>query len=130
MGTTRNARDMTRYPAIAEAIRNLEQDKSEIRGSLMTLKQRREFTLDNLVSVASEKSNAARVRALELIGKSAGLFNDDTNQVVKTGDTDDIRQRITELLTEVKQRRVDGAIDVTPDSNTVEQRVNSGDRTD
>ena len=73
-----------------------------MQGSLMSAAQRRDFVLDRLVQETMVGGDSARVRALELLGKTAGLFVDRSE--VKLNNGTDIRSQIESLLTSVRGR--------------------------
>lgn len=73
-----------------------------MQGSLMSAAQRRDFVLDRLVQETMVGGDSARVRALELLGKTAGLFVDRSE--VKLNNGTDIRGQIESLLMSVRGR--------------------------
>ena len=75
-----------------------------LRGSLMTAAQRRDHVLDRLIVESETGGDSARVRSLELIGKTAGLFLDKAEHVHSTGQG--VRQRIDALLKTIMERDV------------------------
>jgi hypothetical protein len=68
----------------------------------MSAAQRRDYVLDRLVSETQQGGDSARVRALELLGKTAGLFVDRSE--VRLNSTGDIRGQIESLLNSVRGR--------------------------
>jgi len=101
---TRRANDYGRrleqQPHIAAALAKAEE--AVIQGSLMSAAQRRDYVLDRLVQETTSGGDSARVRALELLGKTAGLFVDRSE--VSLNSTGDIRGQIESLLNSVRGR--------------------------
>jgi len=93
-------RRLEQQPHIAAALAKAEE--AVIQGSLMSAAQRRDYVLDRLVSETMEGGDSARVRALELLGKTAGLFVDRSE--VNLNATGDIRGQIESLLNSVRGR--------------------------
>ena len=79
--------------------------ESVVRGSLMSAAQRRDWVLDRLIAESSDAGDSARIRALELIGKTAGLFIDKAEVSVQAGDAE---HRIMMLLDAIKGRTLQG----------------------
>jgi hypothetical protein len=77
-------------------------EEAVMQGSLMSAAQRRDYVLDRLVQEAQQGGDSARVRALELLGKTAGLFVDRSE--VNLNSTGDIRGQIESLLNSVRGR--------------------------
>jgi hypothetical protein len=104
-----------------------EDSKLVMRGSLMTAQQRRDYVLDRLVAESrGGNKDTARIRALELIGKTAGLFVDKQDVATNARNSDDIKQRILNLLDSVRGRTIDStAVQCADDINA--ERVNSAD---
>lgn len=93
-------RRLEQQPHIAAALAKAEE--AVMQGSLMSAAQRRDFVLDRLVQETMVGGDSARVRALELLGKTAGLFVDRSE--VKLNNGTDIRSQIEALLTSVRGR--------------------------
>jgi hypothetical protein len=93
-------RRLEQQPHIAAALEKAEE--AVIQGSLMSAAQRRDYVLDRLVSETQQGGDSARVRALELLGKTAGLFVDRSE--VNLNSTGDIRGQIESLLNSVRGR--------------------------
>ncbi len=77
-----------------------------LRGSLMSAAQRRDHVLDRLVVESTEGGDSARVRSLELLGKTAGLFLDKAEHVYTSGT---VKSRIDALLRSIMERDVVGS---------------------
>jgi hypothetical protein len=75
-----------------------------LRGSLMSAAQRRDHVLDRLIVESESGGDSARVRSLELLGKTAGLFMDKAEHVTTAGQG--VRQRIDALLKSITERDV------------------------
>ena len=86
-----------------------------LRGSLMSSAQRRDWVLDRLLLESQDGGDSARIRALELLGKTAGLFVDRSEVALVDGGAS-VQSRIEELLAGVRRRDpvngVDAALDV------------------
>jgi len=95
-----------------------------LRGSLMSAAQRRDHVLDRLIVESEKGGDSARVRSLELLGKTAGLFQDKAEHVTTTGQG--VRQRIDTLLKSIMMRDVidPGVASITADSFLEPERVN------
>ena len=102
--------------------------KEQIKGSMMTLMQRRNLALDVLVEIAYDKSDEKRVKAIELLGKTAGLFTDSqpSGTNLHQGNSDLVKQQIMKLLESINGNAV-VTKDVTIDGDAV--RVNDADST-
>jgi len=95
-----------------------------LRGSLMSAAQRRDHVLDRLIVESEKGGDSARVRSLELLGKTAGLFHDKAEHVTTAGQG--VRQRIDTLLRSIMERDVvdPGVASITADSFRELERVN------
>ena len=93
-------RRLEQQPHIAAALAKAEE--AVMQGSLMSAAQRRDYVLDRLVQETQQGGDSARVRALELLGKTAGLFVDRSE--VKLNNGTDIRGQIESLLMSVRGR--------------------------
>ena len=86
-----------------------------LRGSLMSSAQRRDWVLDRLLLESQDGGDSARIRALELLGKTAGLFIDRAEVALVDGGAS-VQSRIEELLAGVRRREpvngVDAELDV------------------
>ena len=98
------ARRMEQYPHVAQAIAAVEE--AVLKGSVMSAAQRRDYVLDRLVVESTAAGDSARVRAIELLGKTAGLFVDRTE--VQVTHPDQLQQRIEAILRQVSERQIDG----------------------
>ena len=92
----------TKSPSISRAIEVT--TTVVLKGSLMSIGQRRDFVLDRLVREAEESSDTGRIRALELIGKTASLFMDRSEVTVTS--TDDVKARIEQMIQSIKEREI------------------------
>jgi hypothetical protein len=90
----------------------------------MSAAQRRDHVLDRLIVESEQGGDSARVRSLELLGKTAGLFQDKAEHVTTTGQG--VRQRIDALLRSIMERDVidPGVASITADSFLEPERVN------
>ena len=70
----------------------------------MSAAQRRDHVLDRLIVESEKGGDSARVRSLELLGKTAGLFMDKAEHVTTAGQG--VRQRIDALLQSILMRDV------------------------
>ena len=103
-----------------------------LRGSLMTAAQRRDHVLDRLIVESEKGGDSARVRSLELLGKTAGLFLDKAEHTTASGQG--VRQRIDALLKSIMERdvvssteRVNGAAaDTVEDAQVIDSNGDSG----
>jgi hypothetical protein len=124
-------RRLEQQPHIAAALEKAEE--AVIQGSLMSAAQRRDYVLDRLVSETQQGGDSARVRALELLGKTAGLFVDRSE--VNLNSTGDIRGQIESLLNSVRGRTathdVEDAqvIDAVEDSGMGDESFKQSDET-
>lgn len=99
------ARKIESLPHIQTALAAAE--AAVVKGSLMTAAQRRDYVLDRLVMETTEGGDSARVRALELLGKTAGMFVD-RQEVNMVGGASDIKARLEQLISQVQSRTIDG----------------------
>ncbi len=74
-----------------------------LRGSLMSSAQRRDWVLDRLLEETQNGGDSARIRALELLGKTAGLFVDRSEVALVDGGAS-VQARIEALLAGVRRR--------------------------
>ena len=98
------ARKIESLPHIQTALAAAE--AAVVKGSLMTAAQRRDYVLDRLVAETTEGGDSARVRALELLGKTAGMFVD-RQEVNVVGGASDIKARLEQLINDVQSRTID-----------------------
>ena len=107
-GNGRNSSKLEAKPQVRHALGAVE--TQVLKGSLMTISQRRDYVLDRLKTECETGKDATRVRALELLGRTAGLWNEAREEPV--GGADAIKQRIEELLASVRGRTIEHAVDV------------------
>jgi hypothetical protein len=81
-----------------------------LRGSLMSIAQRRDYVLDRLLAECECDKDAVRVRALELLGRTAGLWTESREEPV--GGAEAIRERIQQLMDDVRSRTIEHVVDV------------------
>jgi hypothetical protein len=122
-----SARRLETRPNIKTALHAAEE--AVIRGSLMSAAQRRDYVLDRLILETTSGGDSARVRSLELLGKTAGLFSDKSEAPgIKSGD---IKTRIEQMLRSISERDVSSqsiTIDAKTDAiDVVSERVNDPD---
>lgn len=74
--------------------------QGDVREKAINDKLTHQWVLDKLKAEASDKKNsgAVRVRALELLGKYQGMFDDSSTVVVKDRSPDDIRKELEKRL--------------------------------
>ena len=77
-----------------------------LRGSLMSAAQRRDWVLDRLIVESEAGGDSARVRSLELLGKTAGLFIDRA-EVSVIGGSDSVKARIEAMLADIAGRTIE-----------------------
>ena len=110
----------TRSVAVRTAIGHA--TEAAIRGSLMTVAQRRDYVLDRLIVETTAGGDSARIQALIALGKTANMFVD-RQEVAVVGGADAIRGQIESLLATIQGRVIDGedclheAIDSTGESD-------------
>jgi len=109
MTTTRNphkaGHDLeSRSPAVRVAIEAA--TDAAIRGSLMTVAQRRDYVLDRLVVESKDGGDSARIQALIALGKTANLFTDRA-EINIIGGADAIAQRIQQMIEAIQGRTID-----------------------
>ena len=103
---TGSALSMDYTPSVKAALDSMNEHsdlRNTIKGSVMTLVQRRNLALDKLVGVVLDKSHGQHVKAIELLGKTAGLFSDTPQQSAqKLGNSEQIKASIVALLDAVR----------------------------
>jgi hypothetical protein len=125
----RSGRRLEESPIIKAAIKRSEE--VVLRGSLMSAAQRRDWVLDRLIVESEAGGDSARVRSLELLGKTAGLFIDRA-EVSVIGGSDSVRERIEAMLASIAGRTIEheASIDdpylVLPDPDSVSSEGGSG----
>lgn len=107
-------REATRL-AKTPSMTTLLKDANEVveKALLPTRASRRRWVLERLASEAENGSDASRVRALELLGKSVGAFDAESEADPRANESDllaSLRAKLASVLPE--------PIDVTPESQT------------
>jgi len=100
----RSGRRLEESPVIKAAIARSEE--VVLRGSLMSAAQRRDWVLDRLIVESEAGGDSARVRSLELLGKTAGLFIDRA-EVSVMGGSASVRERIEAMLASIAGRVIE-----------------------
>lgn len=100
----RSGRRLEESPIIKAAIARSEE--VVLRGSLMSAAQRRDWVLDRLIVESEAGGDSARVRSLELLGKTAGLFIDRA-EVSVIGGSDSVKARIEAMLADIAGRTIE-----------------------
>jgi len=125
-----SARRLEERPHIKTAIAAAED--AVIRGSLMSAAQRRDYVLDRLILETTSGGDSARVRSLELLGKTAGLFIDKSE--TPSSQKGDIKTRIEQMIRSISERDISSqSITIEPELASepaidgVAQRVNDAD---
>jgi hypothetical protein len=72
----------------------------------MSAAQRRDWVLDRLIVESEAGGDSARVRSLELLGKTAGLFIDRA-EVSVIGGSASVRERIEAMLASIAGRVIE-----------------------
>jgi hypothetical protein len=125
----RSGRRLEESPIIKAAIKRSEE--VVLRGSLMSAAQRRDWVLDRLIVESEAGGDSARVRSLELLGKTAGLFIDRA-EVSVIGGSASVRERIEAMLASIAGRVIEHDVSdadpflVLSDSDTVSSEGDSG----
>jgi hypothetical protein len=107
-GDSRNSGRLESKPRIRHALAAME--TKVLRGSLMSIAQRRDYVLDRLLAECECDKDAVRVRALELLGRTAGLWTESREEPV--GGAEAIRERIQQLMDDVRSRTIEHVVDV------------------
>jgi hypothetical protein len=121
-----SARRLEERPAIRTALAVAEE--AVIRGSLMSAAQRRDYVLDRLIEETTKGGDSARVRSLELLGKTAGLFIDKSE--TPSSQKGDIKTRIEQMIRSISERDISSqsiTIEQEPAIDGEAQRVNDAD---
>jgi hypothetical protein len=125
----RSGRRLEESPIIKAAIKRSEE--VVLRGSLMSAAQRRDWVLDRLIVESEAGGDSARVRSLELLGKTAGLFIDRA-EVSVIGGSDSVKARIEAMLASIAGRVIEHDVSdadpylVLSDSDAVSSEGESG----
>jgi hypothetical protein len=131
-GDSRNSSRLEAKPQVQHALAAVE--TQVLRGSLMTMSQKRDYVLDRLKTECETAKDAVRVRALELLGKTAGLWTEAREEPI--GGADAIKQRLEELIASVRGRTIeyaqpiDSIEDVVPDAVPLEAGQDEVDAVD
>jgi hypothetical protein len=94
----------SRSPAVRVAIEAA--TEAALRGSLMTVAQRRDYVLDRLVVESTAGGDSARIQALVALGKTANMFTD-RQEISVTGGADAIAQRIQQMIEAIQGRTIE-----------------------
>ena len=94
----------SRSPAVRVAIEAA--TDAAIRGSLMTVAQRRDYVLDRLVVESTAGGDSARIQALVALGKTANMFTDRA-EISVIGGADAIAQRISQMIEAIQGRTIE-----------------------
>ena len=125
----RSGRRLEASPIIKAAIARSEE--VVLRGSLMSAAQRRDWVLDRLIVESEAGGDSARVRSLELLGKTAGLFIDRA-EVSVIGGSASVRERIEAMLASIAGRTIEHDVSdadpflVLPDPDAAPSEGDSG----
>jgi len=125
----RSGRRLEASPIIKAAIKRSEE--VVLRGSLMSAAQRRDWVLDRLIVESEAGGDSARVRSLELLGKTAGLFIDRA-EVSVIGGSASVRERIEAMLASIAGRTIEHDVSdadpflVLPDPDAAPSEGDSG----
>jgi len=93
-----------RSPAVKVAIEAA--TDAAIRGSLMTVAQRRDYVLDRLVVESKDGGDSARIQALIALGKTANMFTDRA-EINIIGGADAIAGRIQQMIDAIHGRTIE-----------------------
>jgi hypothetical protein len=94
----------SRSPAVRVAIEAA--TEAALRGSLMTVAQRRDYVLDRLVVESTAGGDSARIQALVALGKTANMFTD-RQEISVVGGSEAIAQRIQQMIEAIQGRTID-----------------------
>ena len=94
----------SRSPAVRVAIEAA--TEAAIRGSLMTVAQRRDYVLDRLVVESTAGGDSARIQALVALGKTANMFTD-RQEINVVGGSEAIAQRISQMIEAIQGRTIE-----------------------
>ena len=94
----------SRSPAVRVAIEAA--TEAAIRGSLMTVAQRRDYVLDRLVVESTAGGDSARIQALVALGKTANMFTD-RQEISIVGGADAIASRIEQMIEAIQGRVIE-----------------------
>lgn len=107
--TTNRCARLMRAPRMQEAIRNYKVALSK--EGAQTPVTMRNFVTGRLVHEGqTAKNDGTRVRALELLGKTQGMFTDVKRiETITSGDIDKLKAQLSQRLSEIAQRFIQGA---------------------
>jgi len=100
----RGAELESKSPAVRNAIEAV--TAAAIKGSLMTVAQRRDYVLDRLIVESTAAGDSARIQALALLGKTANMFTD-RQEISVIGGADAIAQRIQQMIEAIQGRTIE-----------------------
>jgi len=100
----RGAELESKSPAVRNAIEAV--TAAAIKGSLMTVAQRRDYVLDRLIVESTAAGDSARIQALIALGKTANMFTD-RQEISVTGGADAIAQRIQQMIEAIQGRTIE-----------------------
>jgi hypothetical protein len=100
----RGAELESKSPAVRNAIEAV--TAAAIKGSLMTVAQRRDYVLDRLIVESTAAGDSARIQALALLGKTANMFTD-RQEISVIGGADAIASRIQQMIEAIQGRTIE-----------------------
>jgi len=100
----RGAELESKSPAVRNAIEAV--TAAAIKGSLMTVAQRRDYVLDRLIVESTAAGDIARIQALALLGKTANMFTD-RQEISVIGGADAIASRIQQMIEAIQGRTIE-----------------------
>lgn len=100
----RGAELESKSPAVRNAIEAV--TAAAIKGSLMTVAQRRDYVLDRLIVESTAAGDSARIQALIALGKTANMFTDRA-EISVIGGADAIAQRIQQMIEAIQGRVIE-----------------------
>jgi len=100
----RGAELESKSPAVRNAIEAV--TAAAIKGSLMTVAQRRDYVLDRLIVESTAAGDSARIQALALLGKTANMFTD-RQEISVIGGADAIASRIQQMIDAIQGRTIE-----------------------
>lgn len=100
----RGAELESKSPAVRNAIEAV--TAAAIKGSLMTVAQRRDYVLDRLIVESTAAGDSARIQALALLGKTANMFTDRA-EISVVGGADAIASRIQQMIEAIQGRTIE-----------------------
>jgi len=100
----RGAELESKSPAVRNAIEAV--TAAALKGSLMTVAQRRDYVLDRLIVESTAAGDSARIQALALLGKTANMFTDRA-EISVIGGADAIASRIQQMIDAIQGRTIE-----------------------